>query len=105
MTPSINRMIKLLSDEEKHYVDKLKVIMLEGEILKAFNFDFNFLSPLPFLERFLRLAELHTDRNVTHIAIELLKLQASQINFLEFKPSLVAAAALVLALNLTSDST
>lgn len=57
MTPSINRMIKLLkSDEEKH-VDKSKVITMESNIIKTFNFEFGFLSPLPFLERFLRLLD------------------------------------------------
>lgn len=59
MTPSINRMIKLLTDEEKQVgVDKARVILMEEDILKAFTFNFNLLSPLPFLERFLRLADL-----------------------------------------------
>lgn len=61
MTPSINRMIKLLSDEEGKFVDKQKVITMEGNIIKAFNFEFGFLSPLPFLERFLRIADFLSD--------------------------------------------
>ena len=58
MTPSINRMIKLLTDEERQEIDKVRVIIMEEDILKAFTFNFNLLSPLPFLERFLRLADL-----------------------------------------------
>ena len=57
MTPSINRMIKLLTPEELIYVDKQKVIDMEGSIIRTLNFDFSFLSPLPFLERFLRLLD------------------------------------------------
>ena len=57
MTPSINRMIKLLNSDEEKHVDKSKVITMEGNIIKTFNFEFGFLSPLPFLERFLRLLD------------------------------------------------
>lgn len=57
MTPSINRMIKLLTDEEIINVDKMSVIIMEANIIKAFNFEFGFLTPLPFLERFMRLAD------------------------------------------------
>ena len=57
MTPSINRMIKLLGDDEQKVVDKQKVIMMEGSIIRAFNFEFGFISPLPFLERYLHLVD------------------------------------------------
>ena len=57
MTPSINRMIKLLTDDEERYVDKGKVITMEGTIIKHFNFEFGFVSPLPFIERYLRLID------------------------------------------------
>jgi hypothetical protein len=57
MTPSINRMIKLLSVDEERYVDKAKVIAMEATIIKLFNFEFGFLSPLTFIERFLRLLD------------------------------------------------
>jgi hypothetical protein len=60
MTPSINRMIKLLSIEELVYVDKQKVIDMEATIIRTLNFDFSFLSPLPFIERFLRLIDYNS---------------------------------------------
>ncbi len=59
MTPSISRMISLLSDAEKEFVTKQDVIFLEEEIIKMLDFDFNFVSSFVFLERFLRLADLH----------------------------------------------
>lgn len=45
MTPSINRMIKLLVDHEREYITKERVIKCEEEILIRFDFDFNMLSP------------------------------------------------------------
>jgi hypothetical protein len=93
-------MIKLLSDEERNFIDKQKVITMEGEILKAFNFDFNFISPLPFLERFMRLSELQNNKNLRYVCLELLKLVTSQIKFLDYRPSLIAAASYVMGLNI-----
>jgi hypothetical protein len=57
MTPSINRMLKLLPEEEQRYVTKETVINMESAVIHALNFDFALLSPLPFLERFLRLID------------------------------------------------
>ena len=58
MTPSINRMLKLLTDNEKEVILKEKIVLCESDVLRKFDFDFNLLSPLPFLERFIRLAEV-----------------------------------------------
>ncbi len=60
MTPSINRMIKLLTIDELMFVDKEKVIEMERTIIRTLNFEFSFLSPLPFLERFIRLLNYFT---------------------------------------------
>lgn len=87
MTPSINRMIRLLNDEERQYVTKPLVIQMESEIVKALNFDMNFLSPLTFLERFLRLADLQEDFKVNTLAEELCRLAMTKIEFLDYKPS------------------
>lgn len=57
MTPSINRMIKLLPDDEVRLVPKESVIAMESTVIHALNFDFALLSPLPFLERYLRLLD------------------------------------------------
>jgi len=58
MTPSIKRMIKLLSPSEADLVDKESVIVLEQQLLNVLEFDFNYPAPLPFLERYLRVGEL-----------------------------------------------
>lgn len=103
MTPSINRMIRLLSEQEREQVTKPLVIQMESEIVRALNFDMNFLSPLTFLERFLRLGDLQEDYKVNTIAEELCKLAMTRIQFLDYKPSQIAAAAYVLATNLSNS--
>jgi hypothetical protein len=44
---------------------------MEVEILNRLSFDMNFLSPLVFLERFLRLAEVQLEENICNLAKEL----------------------------------
>jgi hypothetical protein len=100
MTPSINRMIRLLPDDEREIVTKQLVIQMEVEILTRFSFDMNFLSPLVFLERFLRLSEVHKDESVCNLAKELCQRAVAKIRFLDYKPSEIAGAALLLAINL-----
>jgi len=88
MTPSINRMIKLLTDDESEYVTKEKVIKCEDEILIRFDFDFNILGPQPFLERFMRLADLHNELFIDLLQFEVLKTIATSIEYLEFNRSI-----------------
>jgi hypothetical protein len=59
MTPSINRMLKLLPDDEVRMVSKEAVINMESLVIHALNFDFALLSPLPFIERYLRLLDFY----------------------------------------------
>lgn len=46
ISPSFTRMINLLSDEEKKYVSKQKLIDLEAQIIMTLGFDFNFPGPI-----------------------------------------------------------
>lgn len=76
---------------------------MESEILKALHFDLNILCPLNFLERFLRLTNLHEDYKVTTISEELCKQSMTKMSFLNYKPSAVAASALVIAMSLANS--
>ena len=78
-------------------MDKAAVITLEQKILNDLSFDFNYPSPLPFLERYLRVGGLQNDQAITARAEEYLKIAISNINFLNYKPSLIAASAFVLS--------
>jgi len=115
MTPSINRMIKLLTVDEERYVDKAKVISMEATIIKLFSFEFGFLSPLTFLERFLRLIDFQVETSSTFqgsgyfaaarpslllypVAADVLKYLLTKCElFWGRQPSLVAAAILQVA--------
>jgi hypothetical protein len=55
LSPSITRMIRLLTTAEQKSVDKTSVLQMEEKFLKMLNFDLNLICPLPFLERFIRL--------------------------------------------------
>jgi hypothetical protein len=44
MTPSINRMISLLSESERDYVTKQEVVALEEDMINMLDFDFNYTS-------------------------------------------------------------
>ena len=46
ISPSFTRMINLLSDEEKKFVSKGKLIDLEAQIIMTLGFDFNFPGPV-----------------------------------------------------------
>ena len=55
ISPSFNRMIKLLPKSQQLQVEKQDLIDLEEQIMKALDFDFAYASPISFLERFQRL--------------------------------------------------
>jgi len=78
-------------------VDKAAIITLEQKILNDLSFDFNYPSPLTFLERYLRVGGLQNDQPITARAEEYLEIAISNINFLNYKPSLIAASAFVLS--------
>ena len=46
ISPSFTRMINLLTDDEKKFLDKQCLIEIEAEILSTFCFDFNFPGPI-----------------------------------------------------------
>jgi hypothetical protein len=80
-------------------VTKARVIEMESRIVTALSFDLSFISPMFFLERYLRLANLHDDFNVSKMAKELSIRAKMRAAMLDFKPSVIAAASLFLAVS------
>jgi transcription initiation factor TFIIIB Brf1 subunit/transcription initiation factor TFIIB len=98
ISPSINRMIKLLDpDTEEIHVSKQQVIDLEELALGFLQFDMNYVSSLNFLERFLRVSNLHNVPAVSSLATNLLQLCAGSSKFLGFKQVEIAMACLTVA--------
>ena len=81
------------------------LVNLEEKILKALEFDLVWTSPLQFLERFQRLFSLDQVLHDKHSylidssAIYLCRFMLRDVKFLSFKPSQIAVAAFMLALN------
>lgn len=73
ISPSFNRMINLLPDEERKYVTKKQLILLEQDIIQKLGFDFNFPGPMQSMERFLRLLNYDQNPTVIDIAFQVLK--------------------------------
>jgi Cyclin, C-terminal domain len=95
-------MIKLLNEDEREVVTKSIVIKMEERILITLNFNLNFLCPLIFLERFLRLANVEKNEKLVLLAKELCQRAVAKIYFLNYKPSQIAAASYLLAVNLSN---
>ena len=68
ISPSFNRMINLLPDDERAHVTKEQLITLEHDIIQKLGFDFNFPGPLQSAERFLRLLEYGQEPSVVDMA-------------------------------------
>ena len=77
---------------------------MEEEMLKVLHFDFNMISPLTFLERFLRISDFYLDPSVSQLSHHYIKLAMASIAFLDYRPSHLAAAALLLAISVLSQS-
>lgn len=114
MTPSIKRMIKLLYQEEEALVDKDSVIFLEEQMLTILQFEFNHPSSLTFMERFMRLSigllsqkpkpseylrDESTVAKLHELSFDLLLLATQKICFLNYKPSILGAAALIFTIS------
>jgi hypothetical protein len=67
ISPSFNRMINLLPENERKHVSKAQLIELEQDIIRQLGFDFNFPGPLQSMERFLRLLEYDQNLSVVEM--------------------------------------
>ena len=92
-------------------MEKKAIFELESSILRELAFDIRFIPPLAFLERLERLFEVDKDdpfsKLIGDVARQLCRLMIISSNFLQFKPSQIAAAALLVSLkiNITARQT
>ena len=91
-------MINLLTREEQARITKKAVIRCEESILFLLGFDLIFVSPLSFLERYLRLANLHLEKELGEKAKSLCIFARVKPQMLKYKPSLIAGACLFIAM-------
>lgn len=100
ISPSFNRLISLLSEEEKKYVSKQGLIELEQNILVQLGFDFGFPGPIQSMERFLRILNYEKNKTIREMSYQICKFQLNEAKFLNYKPSCIAACAVILAINI-----
>lgn len=100
ISPSFSRMIYLLHDDERMYISKEALIKLEAQILVTLGFDFNFPGPMQSLERYLRILDYDSNRTVNEMSFQICKYQLNEAQFLNYRPSQIAACALVIAINI-----
>lgn len=105
ISPSFNRMIRLVEEEWNIHVLKEELIALEEKIIKSLDYELHYTCPIVFLERYQRIfgvdeEYLHEEsRLVGEQARRLLRCMVSHSSFLKYKSSQMAGAALMLAMN------
>eukprot|EP00354_Favella_ehrenbergii_P010569 CAMPEP_0170456976 /NCGR_PEP_ID=MMETSP0123-20130129/4420_1 /TAXON_ID=182087 /ORGANISM="Favella ehrenbergii, Strain Fehren 1" /LENGTH=145 /DNA_ID=CAMNT_0010720611 /DNA_START=1101 /DNA_END=1538 /DNA_ORIENTATION=- len=98
-------MVNMINGWQQGHLTTKSLVRLEEQMIKALNFDLHWTSPLHFLERFQRLFgldEVHADKHAYLLeasAIYLCRFMLKEFTFLKFRPSQIAAAAFMLALN------
>ena len=105
ISPSFSRMISLLTRQEQKYVSKQALIELEREIITIFGFDFNFPGPIESMERFLRILDYDQNQNVVNLSRNILRHHICLGHFLNYRPSQVAACAVIIAINISEKKT
>ena len=98
-------MISLLPPEFKSSTTKKQLAALERVILETLQFSVQWAGPTPYLDRYVRLLGLEHEPLVIRVARELCRSMTTDCQlFLTLRPSDLAAASLVLALNITQSS-
>ena len=103
LRPKFDLMNRLLQQDYDVTVKTEDFLALEMDILKVLKFDLQFVSPLPFLDRYQRVFGLDLEeadsasRKVGALARDFCLFMQREAHFLQFRPSQQAAAALVLA--------
>jgi hypothetical protein len=73
VSPSFQRMINLLTAEEKPFTSKEKLVEMEATILYVLGFDFTVPTPIQFVERFMRMLGYQNSRTIFEISYQICK--------------------------------
>jgi transcription initiation factor TFIIIB Brf1 subunit/transcription initiation factor TFIIB len=100
--PNYQNMIYAYDDlkgQEDSTLTKADIKQMEEKILVQLGFDFNFSSPRHFLDRFIRILDVHCSEDTKTLALQILVLQQVNEKMLAYSGSQIAAASLILAIN------
>jgi hypothetical protein len=94
-------MINLLSPSEQENVNKADLIDLEINVLQTLNFNFICPGPIQSLERYLMVLQYDKKTSVVYsMAYQICKFSQNDSMFLVYRPSQLAAAALIICINI-----
>ena len=79
---------------------KSQLIELEYDIVLKFGFDFNFPGPIESMERYLRVLGYNKNSDVDQLSRRILKHHIRHACLLNYRPSQVAACAVIIAINI-----
>ena len=88
------------------------MIDLEEKVLRALEFSCHHVSPIPFIDRYLRLLGIDQDDDeddldliqIANLAIEYSMVMQRSPSFLKYRPSQIAAASVLCAINISVSS-
>lgn len=106
MNPCFDMMIERLPSLLRKQVTREQLIVLEEQIIFALDFDLQSDGPLPFLERYQRVLNIDLERQnqlyfkIGYSARKLLRHMMHKATFLSYRPSQIAATAILVAIDL-----
>ena len=109
VSPSFDYIIKLLKEKHQTEIVKEDLLDLEEKILIALQFSCHHVSPIPFLERYFRIFGIDSgikDRKAHQLRTysrQYCRFMQREPCFLNYCPSQIAAAALLLAINISKS--
>lgn len=81
-------------------MSKKQLIDLEALILTSVGFDFGWPGPIQTMERFLRVLDFDQNKIVNDMGYQICKFQLNDSRFLIYRPSQLAACAVIIAINI-----
>ena len=102
-------MVRLIKSAYNFDTTKDELVHLECQVITLLDWDLLIMTPIFFLERFQRIFGVEqektdiSDARVGNLARKLLRCMLLSSTYLRFKPSQVAAAALILSININGS--
>ena len=99
-------MCRLVDDKFDLKVDKQQLIDLEEQIIKVLDFSLHTASPITFMERYMRIFgvdQVGQDEDsdmLSALAKKIITIMIKDKSYLNFKPSQIGAASILLSLNI-----
>lgn len=109
MNPCFEMMIDKLPTLLRKQVNRDQLIKLEEKIIRMLDFDLQWCTPLPFLERYQRILKLDQEKSnginlkIGFSARKLLRHMMHKSQFLQYRPSQIAATAILVAIDLNKS--